>query len=501
MISTPPPDSHAFTDPAQGCEAEKLHLSGAIQGFGALLGLEPFPPYRITHASTNIADLLGPAAGDLLGQPAESSGCLDPHTFARLDSQPGQSLHLPGHTSMLGNCDLTLIRSQDAILIELEATRPCTAPIALQAMQKPFLSVPYQDSEVDAYHAALVDTVRDITGYDRVMVYRFHDDWSGEVIAEAAEPDLGRYLGLHFPASDIPAIARNLYLLNPYRLIADIHATPVAILGLDGSIPNLTWSNLRSVSPVHLQYLANMGIGASFSLPIIISKRLWGLVACHHRTAHCPSFEQRQACVAISRAYSLGLTSHLASRRLRIIDSLDRRIEGILETLGKYPDPLDGIGEAAPALMDTLAAEGFAMAVGDEVVTTGIGPDLTGISVLDRWFMSHQGEAVVATDCLEALFPDEKDMLQACSGVMAIKARLPRSGWVRLYWFRPAEPHEVTWAGNPDKPTLENTGATILSPRRSFEKWVELKTNLSRPWSNEERMTATKFRNTLMRWL
>ncbi len=485
----------------QGCEAEQLHRSGAIQGFGAMLHLTSEPPFCITHASANLADYLGIPPADLLGERIEATGCLNSLILERLGTTPGQSQPLPRlFQSEERQIDVLLMRGQEGILVELETSAVGAAPVALQELQRPFLRPPYSEEEIFTYHDNLVKAIAQITGFDRVMLYRFHEEWSGEVVAEATSDALGSYLGLRFPASDIPAIARNLYLLNPYRLIPDIHAAPVDLIGLSAEPPDLTWSNLRSVSPVHLQYLTHMGVGASFSVPIVIAGRLWGLVACHHLLPCCLSPDQRQASVTLTRAYSLGLTSHLASRRLQMFDSLDRRVDTLLERIAQHADPLDGIEHAAPALMEIVSAGGFALALHDEVVMSGDTPDMACMSFIDFWFLDRP-EAVLANTTLEELFPTPPEEICLPSiGLLAVKAHSPRSGWVRFYWFRPAEPQEVTWAGNPNKPTVEQSGVPMLSPRRSFEKWVEIKTNQCRPWNNEEKMTASKFRSTLLHW-
>jgi light-regulated signal transduction histidine kinase (bacteriophytochrome) len=134
------------------------------------------------------------------------------------------------------------------------------------------------------------------------------------------------------------------------------------------------------------------------------------------------------------------------------------------------------------------------------VVIAGDGLELDQLAMIDDWFMSECKEFLIGTDHLANLVPGKIEDLRT-AGMMAIKARSPRSGWVRFYWFRPAEPQEVVWAGNPNKPMIENAGAVTLSPRRSFERWVEKKSNYSRAWSGEEKLVARKFRNNLLRWL
>jgi chemotaxis family two-component system sensor kinase Cph1 len=184
-----------------------------------------------------------------------------------------------------------------------------------------------------------------------------------------------------------------------------------------------------------------------------------------------------------------------------VLDSLERRIGKIQEALAEYDDPLDGIARMADCPKETMDAQAFAKAAGDDVVIAGDGPDLDAMGIIDDWFLNENREAVAFTDHFGDIFPDQPMLLAAVSGMAAVKARSPNSGWVRFYWFRPAQPQEVAWAGNPDKPMVEKAGVAMLSPRRSFEKWIEVKTGYSRPWTMEEKITAGKFRSTLLEWL
>jgi light-regulated signal transduction histidine kinase (bacteriophytochrome) len=480
------------------CEAEQLHLSGAIQAFGAMLRVDS-SSLSITHASANLKHFINCEPGDLLGHSISALDWLSPQQIALLATSAGQTLTLHGVLNdAQGRIDALLIRGDGCILIELERNNASTEPIALQQLQQSLLIAPQDSPNMAQYHQHLVLAFRRIIGFDRIMIYRFAPDWSGEVIAEATAPGIGSYLGLRFPASDIPAIARNLYLLNPARMIPDATTAPVAVLGLDDSVPDLTRSDLRSASPVHLAYLANMGVAASFSVPIRINGRLWGLVACHNQAAQLLSPDQRSACVLLTNTYALGLSSYISAQRLKMLDSLDRRIDAVLKKLADYADPLDGIENHGQALIEVLDAQGFAMAIKDDVVIAGDGPDLDALALIDEWFVNQTKDFVVSTDHLADLFPNQ---VLVVSGMMAIKSHSPRSGWVRFYWFRQAEPQQVAWAGNPNKPMLENAGAIALSPRRSFERWVEIKNDFSRAWSKEEQTTAAKFRNNLLRWL
>jgi chemotaxis family two-component system sensor kinase Cph1 len=481
------------------CELEELHLSGAIQTFGALLRVET-NNHLITHASENLADFSNANAQGVIGKSLDSLGWFNPKYLKNLPHEIGKTITL-SHiaTGVQDRIDALLIRGDACILIELEKNTKIEV-IAIQQLQRPLLSAPQNAEELKHYHDLLLGAFQEIIHFDRMMIYRFLEDWSGEVIAEVTSAGIGSYLGLHFPASDIPQIARDLYLKNPSRLIQNATSNAVPILGIDATVPDLTWSDLRSVSPVHLEYLEHMGVKTSFSVPIRLNGKLWGLVACHHLTATSLSPDQRHACASITNAYALGVAYYLSSQRLQALDSLDRRIDKILEALSEYDDLLEGIESRGELLTEALNAESFAMVVNDDVIILGESLDLETMSIIDNWFLSNE-DVTYITDNLSSVFPDSPETFTTASGMVAIKARSPKSSWVRFYWFRPEEPQEVTWAGKPNKPMIENTSAQRLSPRRSFEKWIEIKTGYSRPWTNEEKMIATKFRNTLMRWL
>ncbi len=485
-----------------GCDTLPLHRSGAIQAHGALLCLSA-DGQRIRHASANLASLVGVPAESVIGMPAGCLPWLPEDMLAALEPEPGARRHLNAiapHDSA-ESIDIELIRCEDAVLVELQPTPHGGAPLALYDRQRQLLQTPSDSASLLRHHHTLLETVQEITGFDRVMLYRFHDDWSGEVIAERASAGLGSYLGLHFPASDIPANARELYRLNPSRLIPDIRAPAVPLLGGEGEPPDLSRSGLRSVAPVHLQYLDHMGVAASFSLPIRVGGRLWGLVACHHRQPRHLGQAQRTACEGLAGSYSLVLGSYLAGQRLRNLDSAGRRVERLIESLSSHADPFDGLQQNAHVLLQIVDASACALVIGDEMALIGEGPDSDGIALLDDWFLHHHPEALLACDHLEALLPGQTQALMPACGVLAAKGPSERHGPVRLYWFRPAEPYTVVWAGHPNKPAEEDPSATMLSPRRSFEHWVETRNSYSTAWSNEQRMTAAKFRTALAQWL
>jgi light-regulated signal transduction histidine kinase (bacteriophytochrome) len=266
----------------------------------------------------------------------------------------------------------------------------------------------------------------------------------------------------------------------------------------------LTNSLLRSVSPIHLKYLEHMGVSASFSLPVRVAGKLWGLVACHHLSPLSPDPEACQVASGLAQAYSLGLGSYLAQSRMQSIDTLNRRVEGILNIFTAYDSPIEAVAAEPRPLLEMMNADGLIMAIGNQFVAHGLSPEGEVLAELDAWFI-NQPEAAVMSDRLSSMCTEIASTIKPIAGLMALKAssRNPktRGEWIRIYWFLYEEAQEVTWAGNPDKPMAENATIPSLAPRRSFERWVEVKQGVSRPWSNEERMYCARFRNALLRSL
>jgi chemotaxis family two-component system sensor kinase Cph1 len=484
------------------CESEQLHLSGRIQDFGALLVVS-LETRCVTHVSANAPTLLGLSPRSLLGATLSALDLYTPEFDSAFDLEAGAQTLVAN--VMLGkhqHLNVTLIRTLTALLMEWEPAEPQARPIAIHQMHRNMVRAPSHQEGAEPYYETLVNHVQHITGMDRVMIYRFRDDWTGEVVAERVGGEYGSYMGMRFPAGDIPEIARKLYLQNPYRMIPDVSAAVHPVYSLQAEPPDLSASDLRSVSPMHLQYMENMGVRASFSVPICIMGKLWGLVACHHyQGAKRLSQDQRHACVTLVAAFSLGLASYFAGMHLQTLDSMDRRIQLALQAFVGLTNPLDGVGAFGPALADLVRADGFAMAIDEEAAISGCGPDLEGLSVIDDWFLNHADDYSVSMESMAERFEARPEVCKASCGLLAFKIWTSNRGWLRFYWFRQQETQQITWAGNPDKPRAENSAAPHLSPRRSFEKWVETRTGFCREWLADEKLMAAKFRSTAGRML
>lgn len=480
--------SHGFLDQ---CERERLHLSRHIQAFGGLLiwGADG----RLSHRSDNLGKWVdmstenyrhGSVVPDWLQAAAHELGT----EVGNRRTQFGVSV------SHGGLVDLRLIRARSGqIICELWPSQGAfpfdwTGP------------GPSSDFNSPTARQALVDGVRQATSFQRVMYYQFHDDGHGEVVAESRNADvLGSYLGLHFPASDIPKVARELYLQNPWRLIADARATAIPVLGETAEPPDLTWADLRSVSPVHCAYLQNMGVRSSLSFPVVIAGQLVAMITAHHELPQVPALSKLASVSEHVHDFALRLATQQSQRRMRLLDGLGRRFEHIDSVVQRHGGLLPAWAEIGPWLMHEFAADGATISVGDTAVSTGLALEPAARAALDRWLLDSPRELVMITDSLAKTVIDWP--LSAVAGVLALRVLQGESPGLRVYLTREEVLQHVTWGGNPDKPVESVHGANGIAPRRSFEAWVETRLGRSLPWNNEAKLLGLRLRDLLKRQL
>ncbi len=489
------------------CEQEKLHLSNAIQPFG-VLAVVGGPERVIVQVSANVADLTGLSPDEVLGNRPDILFATMPNTDV------GMPTAVAGRRLILGvrgrngkSVDLGVIDTPDGLILELQETQPLAANRVPPMDFTLVLGTSGRDVNLDDLARRVAQTVRTVSGFEKVMVYRFRDDWSGEVIAEVGGgASFDEYLGLRFPASDIPKIARDLYRKNPYRLIADATARPVPLLARDPTIgsPDLTHADLRSVSPVHMEYLANMNVKASFSLSVVVGGELWGLIACHHPEPCYLSLETRGACAELAKGFVVGLMADRSNRRIAYLETVDRRIESLITKIGGGRHMSGGLKGIEGDLLELMGAGGAALVTPDDDMTTfGEVPADRHLRALDDWFMNDCAEATLLTDHVAGLFGQPADWTTGMSGVAAVRAlsqgRTDR--WLRFYWFRPELPRMIHWAGNPDKPMRSDGSSRVASPRASFKKWSREMTGHCEDWSTLDQLTAAKFRAVVLRQL
>ncbi len=357
---------------------------------------------------------------------------------------------------------------------------------------------------------AAASRVRRVTGYDRVMVYRFLEDDSGSVIAESRRDDLPPYLGLHYPAGDIPKQARALYLQNPIRLITRVDYDPAPLTPpenpLTGQPLDMSFATLRDVSPVHRQYLRNMGVDASMSVSIIIRGRLWGLIACHHRTPLRLPRHLRAVCELFGAMLSFQLDVHDRHEQFETRHARREALQRLMIHLAVEDDYVQGIARHAAELLDYIRADGLALfeaesgglGGGTGLVSVGQTPTPEQLAALVVWLTGEMGadDTIFATDRLGELWPAAKAFRSTGSGLLAISvSREPRRV---IMWFRPEIIQTVTWSGDPTKPVEPGANGQNFGPRASFEAWKEIVHGRSPPWSESDLDAALGLRVALL---
>lgn len=477
------------------CEQEALHRSGMIQPHGALLICSA--DLQVTHASSNITEHTGREALGWLGQTL-------PEELASLD---GMLAREPGARTIVSRTlddqhalDVVVTRTQNGgLMLEL---LPSQEEWVLDIPKAPILPPPPASyDELLSLRHALLAQIAKLTGAHRVMYYAFHPSEDGEVLDEICDASVaGTYLGLRYPASDIPMVARQLYLKNPWRSIPDAHAAAVPILSLNADVPaDLTWSDLRSVSPVHTVYLANMGVRAALSFPVAVGGVLTALVSAHYQIPITlpPRLLDNLSQQVRNFAHSLALWQ--SQQRIRLIDGLNRRLETLLHVIRRHGDPISAWPELAQGLIEEFDVDGATLCIDQQHVNAGTCLETMPLAILDDWFSDQSDDAVWSSDHLSSevrAFP-----LSEIAGVIAVRIRRPGNRNIRIYLCRTEYIHDVSWGGNPNKPVEYHDGRLGIAPRRSFEKWVERRIGYSRPWSNESRLLALRLRDVLQQEL
>lgn len=480
----------------KGCEREQLHLSGAIQAHGVLLHVSRHR--SISHASANCAEAFGVPPEGVLGRPVAE---VLPRVADALSRVAGEGARLAIYSERAPqggaqDFDIAVAAGRDGWLVEIY---PADSRPNGRIQAFPHFYQRRKDG-IEALCEEAVAAVMRETGFDKVMAYRFREDWTGEVIAEASnDPSLDAYLGQRFPASDIPAIARDLYVRNPSRLIADVHAPTVPIVSRDGDLLDLTYSDLRSVSPVHLRYLENMRVRSSCSFAIVIRGELWGLIACHHSTPRALSLWSRDRTVECVKELAFALVSYETDRKIRFIDRIDAEVETLLDRLTAAPSLAAGMPANAAAILALVGATGAALVAGDTFVAIGDAPGENEVRNISEMNVTT---GLFATDHLAEVFPGYAALNAIASGALVVHAhaRGPSDTAPRFAWFRPEERRTIVWAGDPAKSVETNNGESRIAPRRSFARWTESMEGRSRPWSSQDLIAAQKFRGAILRW-
>ncbi|KQP36169.1 GAF domain-containing protein [Pseudorhodoferax sp. Leaf274] len=474
------------------CDREPIHIPGRIQSHGVLLAFGA--DGHLSHRSANAAQMLG-AAAPALGQPlaqtcfaadAAMHGLVQECLAAEpAESQPvaievelaGRPFELIGHR--LGGLlllELELLADEAALLLADDAFKGHRALVRLKRQRT-----------VDDLLAVAAEEVRALTGFDRVMAYRFRHDDSGDVVTEARDPALEPFAGRRYPASDIPAQARRLYLLNTLRTIVDVGSTAVPIEALDADAAplDLSHSVLRSVSPVHIEYLSNMGVAASMSISIVVQGRLWGMLACHHMQPRHVPYRVRSACDVLAHVLAADVQTALArASAARLAAAAGARARAI-ETLLHAEDGVQALVREADALTGMFEAHGLVLAERGRVLAA------TGVSVEAARellpFLAAQlplQGGMWLCDSLDGMPPALREALGSWCGLLALRFSDAADGWLVL--LRKEQVETIAWGGRPDKEYSHGPLGPRLTPRGSFDVWKETVRGRCVPWSETD---------------
>lgn len=469
------------------CETEQIHLPGSIQPHGALLVLRE-PDLTIVQASVTAARFLN-LKGDLVGQPAPDAiaASLRPLLTGTLRDFP-QVIRCRLGAPAADFDGLVHRPSSGGVVVELERAGPSVdlsrhADRALQTI----LTAPTLRALADD----AVTLFRDLTGFDRVMFYRFDDEGHGEVYAERRKPEIEPFLGNRYPVTDIPQIARRLYMRNRVRILVDVQDEQTPILPAQSPISgepfDMSSCFLRSMSPIHLQYLKNMGVVATLVASLVVGGKLWGLVSCHHYSKRFIHFEKRAVCELLAEAVATRLAALECFAQGQAELSVRRLEQRMIEAISREGDWRGALFDSAPALLQPVGATGAALLFEGQVLTIGEVPSTPRLREIGDWLDRRPPARLHTTASLGLDEPDFAPLIPYASGVMA--ATVSRTPGEYLIWFRPERVRTVTWGGDPNKPFVIGSDPKDLSPRRSFAQWNQLVEATSDPWTRAD-MTA-----------
>ncbi|MGI2033188.1 ATP-binding protein [Rhizobium panacihumi] len=458
------------------CAQEPIHSPGSIQPHGALLVMRS-SDMVVVQASANAGDYLGDAitlgkpAGGVIGERISDIASWHASEEPQLQIQAGR-LSLGFHRSgdlIVAEAEISFGDAADQVFLKLRG-------FAQQLAGQPDLS--------DAL-STTVRLIENLTGFDRVLAYRFDKEWNGHVVAEAGNGRLPSYLDLRFPAGDIPAQARALYAANHIRIIPDADYVPVRVepaLNPETGAPlDMSAAQLRSVSPIHLEYMRNMGTSASMSVSIMVDGRLWGLIACHSHEPHHVTVMTREACDFIVQTLAMRIAAQEHADSAAHSVALARIQGRLLGAMSASHYWLDGLISSPNDLLAQVAATGAAILSGGDYVRIGEAPEEDQVRSIITWLDERQETEVFSTSTLATEMPEAERFAGAASGIIAIRISELHSSW--LIWFRPEVLRTVEWGGNPHK-IIREQGR--IHPRASFERWSDEVRLQSVAWADAE---------------
>ena len=483
------------------CDREPIHIPGSIQPHGALIVLEP-RNYEILYVSANLQESLDVQTDGLVGQRLEAAvGDRLSHdvrnALARAASGQRTSAILRADVGRERPAvDILVHEHIGRLFLEIEKSAPLEdTEIALHLTQTLVRRID-READIDSLSKAVARLIRATLGYDRVMIYRFLHNGAGRVIAEAKNSSLTSFLGHHFPAGDIPLQARKLYVDNWVRVIGDSSFVPVPLIPdlRAGEQPiDMSHAHLRSVSPIHCEYLRNMGIAASMSISIVVDGELWGLVACHHNTKRTLSIPLRVSAELFGQYLSLHVSA-IEHRQAKLAAAATRKkLDAIISTID-HTEPVEAtLKRKLREFSSLIACDGAAVWSAGEWASSGVVPERKDVESLMEVVAANAERRIWETQSIKALMPGSHSFGGRVAGILAIPISPVADDY--LCFFRSEEAFEMTWAGEPVKRESMTAAGMRLSPRGSFETWRDDVRNHSLPWTDADLVVAEAVRN------
>ncbi|MGY2290676.1 ATP-binding protein [Pseudomonas sp. SDO528_S397] len=495
-----------FEELLANCADEPIRFPGAIQPHGVLMTLAG-ADLQVQQVSANVGELFGSPVESWLGQPLiRLLGEGPVKAIQAMVEQDNFFDAAPLYVSFNGaEFEALLHRHQDVLVLEFEPRLKAFTPKVLNGRTSDLSKMLHRlqsAKTLQALYETSVNEIQAMTGYDRVLIYRFEDEGHGQVIAEASAPSMELFNGLFFPASDIPEQARELYRTNWLRIIPNAAYEPVPLvpkLRPDTGQPlDLSFATLRSVSPIHCQYMQNMGVLSSMSISLMKGDKLWGLISCGNRQPLQVPNDLRIACQTIGQVLSLQIS---AMEALELSQQRDEKLDALAllkhAMQASTENVFDGLAQRPQLLMELTQAGGVAIIEDKQLHRYGDCPEPAQIRALHKW-LQEGGQAVFASHNLASVYPPAADYQQVASGLLAMS--LPKPVDNGVLWFRPEVKENISWSGDPSKPlNLEKSDTGLrLRPRTSFEIWKVEMAGISTKWSHGDRFAADDLRRSAL---
>lgn len=467
------------------CEQEPIHIIGHSQEHGVIVVCNP-ESLKITQCSENVLELLGISLESILNS----------HLSVLISSEGIKDLRHNLRTHKLlsqrqecingEKCQIIPHLSGANLVLDIEPAGETIEALAFQDQFIPILSELEGAKSIIAMCELAVIKVKQLFGYDRVMMYKFDEEWNGEVIAEGKEESLESWLGLNYPATDIPKQARAIFLKQGVRVISNVNFKPAAIIPqispITGKPLDISKSELRSVSPIHIEYLKNMGVGASLTAAIILEGELWGLLTCHHYTPKFINYHQRQTCKFLTQVFSNSLSVRTNKTFLNNFNASEGIKQELMSQLESIPSIKEAFLKASTKFTEIIACTGGALFQQGEIHLSGTTPTRSEVLDLIENFLLKKKEDLFSTKNLAAHYLKAQSYAKVVSGIISLQIHDENN--TLLLWFRPEISETVLWGGNPEKDAIVKDGITYLSPRKSFEKWSQQHAGISKRWEN-----------------